>query len=113
MRTVLTVATVLGLLAPSIAHADGKQLFLDAKCNKCHTVEAQEIAVLPRTDGKEADADKKPVDLSKVGGEHDAAFVKSWLLREIDQEGKKHKAPKYKGTEEDLTTLSTWVAGLK
>lgn len=110
MRSIFAILFL--TLAPSTALGkDGKELFLASKCNKCHTVESQGIAQLPVAGTEEPS--KKPVDLSKIGNEHDAAFVRSWLLREVADEGKKHKAPKFKGTDAELGTLADWVAALK
>jgi mono/diheme cytochrome c family protein len=41
--------------APSFAFADGKQVFLDQKCAKCHEVKSQGIA-----------AEKKPTTRSRT-----------------------------------------------
>lgn len=95
----------------------GQQLFVDKKCNKCHSVEAKGIAVLPKEnddgdDGDDGDQAKKPKDLSKVGTEHDAAYMQGWIRREVEKEGKKHKF-KVKATDEEIAALSDWLASLK
>lgn len=92
----------------------GQQLFVDKKCNKCHSVEAKGIAALPKEsdDDEEGDDAKKPKDLSKVGAEHDAAYIQGWIKREVEKEGKKHKF-KVKATDEEIAALSDWLAALK
>jgi len=81
---------------------DGKQIFLDSKCNKCHTVTSINIT------SKKDDA----VDLSEAGSAGDVQFLKSYLLKEADINDKSHKT-KFKGTEEELNTLVEWLSSLK
>ena len=81
---------------------DGKQIFLDNKCNKCHTVTSMDIT------SKKDDA----VDLSDAGSVGDVQFLKSYLLKESDINDKSHKT-KFKGSEEELNTLAEWLASLK
>ena len=88
----------------------GKQLFVDQKCTKCHKVSALGIA---------AAAEKETiVDLSGVGGQRDASWLKKWVKKEIDKESAtkpgekvKHKAA-WKGSDADLDILVAWLKGL-
>ena len=109
MRIVLlgTLCGLLALFAPKTAHADAKA-FVDKGCNKCHAVSAQKIE---KVAGDEEEGDKV-VDLSTAGKEHDAAFFKSYLNKEADIKGKKHKI-KFKGSDEELTAMAAWLATLK
>lgn len=99
---------VSALLLPSLALAGGKEVFLEQRCNKCHTVTSQGIA---------AD-NKDPVDLSNAGS-HDAKFLAAWIKKEIDKDSLKapgtkvkHKAA-WKGDDAALATLVGWLGGLK
>jgi cytochrome c553 len=81
---------------------DGEQIFLDNKCNKCHSVTSMDIT------SKKNDA----VDLSDAGSAGDVEFLKSFLLKEADIDDTSHKI-KFKGSEEELNTLAEWLASLK
>ena len=88
------------------AFADGKKTFVDLKCTSCHSVKAQGI------EGKATDPSDKIVDLSKVGAERNADWIKKYLNKEVDIKGKKHKKA-FKGSPAELNDLATWLAGLK
>ncbi|MBT8379477.1 MAG: cytochrome c [Ignavibacteria bacterium] len=81
---------------------DGQQIFTDSKCIKCHSVESLEIT------SKKDDA----LDLSNVGADSDAEFLKKYLVKEETMNDKKHKT-KFKGSEEELNTLVDWLLTLK
>lgn len=109
-RKFLMVLAVAGLAAPSLALAGGKEIFLEQKCTKCHKVTSEGIAA---TEEKE-----KIVDLSGVGKNHDVAWFKQWLNKEVEQDSKvkpgekvKHKQ-KFKGTPADLDAIAAWLKGL-
>ena len=86
---------------------NGKSIFLENKCNKCHTIESQSIA----RDGKPPEG-KQPPDLSCVGLKHTSDWMQKWLMKEEEQNGKKH-IKKFGGPEPDLKTLTAWLATLK
>ncbi len=96
--------------AAAPAAGDGKKVFLDQKCAKCHKVTALGIA---------ATAEKETiVDLSGVGASRDAGWLKKRLKKELDKESSskpgekiKHKAS-WKGSDADLDTLVGWLKGL-
>ena len=87
--------------------ASGKPIFLQSKCNKCHTIESQTIV----RDGKPPEG-KQPPDLSGVGLKHDAGWMQKWLLKEVEMNDKKH-IKKFSGTDDELKTLTAWLASLK
>lgn len=115
------------------AHADGKQIFLDGKCNKCH--EGAGIKLLPKDPAAEsADEDAEEEGVKKVdppkldgigakiletfGGTSDAAMTKlpPFLRKEVAIEsgefkGKKHKK-KNKLTDEQFKELIPWLLKL-
>jgi cytochrome c553 len=82
--------------------SDGKQIFVDSKCNNCHTVTSNEIT------SKKDDA----VDLSNAGSVGAAQLIKSYLLKETKINNNDHKI-KFKGSDAELNTLAKWLASLK
>lgn len=90
----------------------GKSLFLKYKCESCHSVKSAGIerkAAADAAEPAEAGAKKKTVDLSSTGLDTKADWLPKYLKKlETTQEGKKHiKA--FKGTDEELATLSAWL----
>jgi hypothetical protein len=81
---------------------DGQQIFADSKCIKCHSVESLEIS----------STKDDPVDLSNTGANHDAEFLKKYLVKEEKLNDKKHKT-KFKGSDEELDVLVNWLLTLK
>jgi mono/diheme cytochrome c family protein len=84
--------------------AAGQKLFLDKKCNTCHSIDSLKIS-------KKLASSKAP-DLSNVGAEQNAEWIQKWLKKEVELHGKKHTAP-FTGTPEETKTLSEWLATLK
>jgi hypothetical protein len=81
---------------------DGKTIFVNNKCNMCHTVTSAGI------ESKKSDA----VDLSTVGKDKTVEFLTKYLKKETKLNDKDHKSS-YKGTDEDLTKLVEWLSTLK
>lgn len=77
--------------------ADGKAVFVEQKCTKCHAA--------PGIPGG-----KK--NLEGVGKKHTADWIKKWLKKEEQLEGKKHKKM-FGGTPAELDTLVKWLSSLK
>ncbi len=105
-----TAAVAPAWAAEGAKAGDGKTVFTEQKCAKCHRVSTEGIA--PTKEKPEI------VDISGVGADHDAAWFKKWLLKEIDKESKvkpgekvKHKAA-WKGTDAELDTLTAWLKTL-
>lgn len=86
--------------------AAGKKLFLDQKCNLCHSVPPAGIEAMTKSK-----AIKGP-DLVNVGDRHDKEWVEKWLRLEETMNGKKHKK-KFTGSDEELDTLVDWVLSHK
>jgi len=108
-----------GALAQEEKKADGKDLFLAAKCNTCHSITAAGIDKKKPTEAEAAEAaktadkdEKKPRDLSSVGLEKKADWIAKFITKKETLDGEKHKKL-YKGTDEELNTLSTWLASQK
>lgn len=88
----------------------GKAVFTTNTCNKCHRVTSAGIQPIK----EKADI----VDLSGVGAEHDVAWFKQWLKKEIDKDSKlkpgekvKHKGS-WKGTDAELDVITAWLKTL-
>jgi mono/diheme cytochrome c family protein len=91
-------------IAADTAMPAGQKLFMDKKCNTCHSIDSVKIT-------KKLASSKAP-DLSNVGAEKNAEWIAKWLKKEVDINGKKHSAP-FTGTPEETKTLSEWLATLK
>jgi hypothetical protein len=81
---------------------DGKKVFVDNKCNMCHTVTVAGI------ESKKSDA----TDLSVVGKDRTTEFLTKYLKKEAKLDDKDHKSS-FKGTDEDLAKLVDWLSTLK
>jgi len=85
----------------------GKEIFTAQKCNTCHSIDSQSIARTSTSDKM------KGPDLSDIGKGHDAAWLTKWMKKEVAAEdGKKHM-PTFKGTDDELKTLTEWLSTLK
>ena len=84
--------------------AAGKKVFMDSKCNTCHSIESQGI--------EKSMASSKAPDLSDVGSTRTADWISQYLQKKVDIDGKKH-AKGWSGKDEDLKTVSDWLATLK
>ena len=97
----IAVATPARTCAPASAAAtEGKQIFLDQKCNMCHTVSSASITPTSKI---------KAPDLAGPPSKEDAAFLKKYLKKEAVKNGKKHIKP-FVGTDAQLDAL---VSGLQ
>ncbi len=109
-RVLVAVFTVLAIgLASNALGADevpaGQTAFLENKCNTCHSVDSAEIAKKSKK--------MKGTDLSDAGAQVESAeWVKGFLLKEQENDGKKHKKS-WKGTDEQLDAIIEWIMGLK
>lgn len=90
---------------------DGKSIFMQNKCNECHTVKSQEIS---RNGSLEPGA-KVPPDLSGVGNEEgiDSDWLKRWLHKEQKAKDGKLHMKKFKGADAELEDLTAWLLSLK
>jgi cytochrome c553 len=104
---ILFISAIVALFAFAFSFSQnqdltGRQIFIDSKCNNCHTVTSNEII------SKKDDA----VDLSNAGNTGDAQLLKSYLIKEAKINDKDHKI-KFKGSDEELNALAEWLASLK
>ena len=113
-RPMAAAAVALAFLTPSLARAatpaldvppaagaatDGKQIFLDQKCNMCHTVSSASITPTSKI---------KAPDLTGLAVKEDPAFLKKYLKKEADKNGKKHIKP-FSGTDAQLDAVVAWL----
>lgn len=89
---------------------DGKKIFLDNKCNACHSITALTITVKKSAD--EEKSDKEAPDLSGVGLERNADWLSKYLMKKESIKGEKH-LKKFKGSEGDLAVLAQLLETLK
>jgi cytochrome c551/c552 len=102
----LTFAILLGLsisfmnTANSTEAKDGKTIFEEAKCATCHSIDSQGVETRKKT--------PKTVDLSKLHGDHDAAFWMGYLKKDENLNDKKHPIA-FKGDDADLEIMINWL----
>jgi len=114
----VSVALLVLVLWTGTARAEksGKELFLEKKCNKCHSIDSEKIAKKeePAEEGEEAGGEEeKPPDLSGIGKKQNADWLTKWMKKEVkNDDGKKHKG-KFKGTDDELKAIVDYLAGLK
>ncbi len=103
--SIITAIVALYGFAFTIASNDdpaGKKIFVEQKCNMCHTVKSVGI------ESKKSDA----TDLSNVGAEMKAEDMMKYLKKEMKLNDKDHKTA-FKGSDEDLKKLVEWLSTLK
>ena len=95
---------------------DGKAVFLENRCNSCHTVKAAGIekkkASSEEAAAEKPKSDKKPPDLSGVGLERKADWIAKFLMKQETIKGDKHEK-KFKGSEADLKLVASWLESQK
>ena len=103
---------------------EGQKIFLDSGCTSCHSMKGQGIEKkksetataatesTPAPATPAAPAAGKPPDLSAAGLEHDKAWITKFLLKTETLHDKKHMKT-WKGTDEQLATLTAWLADQK
>lgn len=100
----LLAAFYSGPVAEAQGAKDGKQIFLDQKCNMCHSVPTAGIAATTKSEKM------KGPDLVNV--KHDAKTLTAYLKKTADLNGKKHpKAVTL--SDADLTALINWILAQK
>lgn len=83
---------------------DGKQIFLDQKCNMCHSVSTAGIAATTKSEKM------KGPDLVNV--KEDAKTLTAYLKKTGDLHGKKH-VKEVKLSDPELNTLIGWILAQK
>lgn len=94
------------LAVPAAADEAGKQAFMDANCDRCHSIASENITATVKSEKM------KGPDLDGVGATHDAAWITEFVKREVKLEGKNHRSP-WKGSDAELTAVAEWLATMK
>jgi hypothetical protein len=85
-------------------NSTGKDVFLNAKCNMCHSITSQSIEAKKKSDNTP--------DLSNIGSKAKANDLKTYLKKESELNEKKHPVA-FRGEEGDFDVLVTWLMTLK
>jgi len=99
IRSSLLGVLLIGTFAAPALAADGKAVFLDKKCNKCHTVSSASI---------EKTSKLKAPDLTTEAISGDAKVLKAYLKKVETINGKKHSTA-FAGTDDELDAVIAWV----
>lgn len=103
----LLASTLVLLLAQTLWADDaGKAAFLEAKCDRCHSIASADITATVKSEKM------KGPDLDRIGTTRDAAWIQQFVKKEIKLEDKDHRTS-WKGSDEDLGTITEWLASLK
>ena len=105
MKRMMIVALVSLVACLPAWSNDGAAVFKELKCMKCHEVTTLDI----KTTAKDP---KKSTDLADVGNQREEAWLFSYLKKEVEKDGKKHKM-KFKGDEEQMKIIVAWLLTLK
>lgn len=112
----LTVGVISAQGHPVTGAVDGKQLFLDNKCNTCHTLKSAGVVkrVAAAGDPTEAKAakEKTPPDLSSIGLTRKADWMGKYLMKTEAIKGEKHSR-KFRGSEAELKLVAAWLEAQK
>ena len=106
MMRALGLAVVFLVPASSLEADDGKQAYLEQKCDRCHAVQSHDIEATVKSERM------RGPDLSTIGDERDAEWLQKFLMKEIDVDGVKHRVA-FNGDEKDAVAISKWLASLK
>lgn len=99
-RSIVLALLVPAFLAPSLAlGADGKAIFLEKKCNKCHSVSSAAIEKTSKLKGP---------DLTVEPIKRDAKLLKGYLRKQETINAKKHGTA-FTGSDEELDAVLAWV----
>ncbi|MFA6571610.1 MAG: hypothetical protein WCT77_10295 [Bacteroidota bacterium] len=80
-----------------------KTVFLNKKCNTCHSITIEGITLLKKGNAP---------DLSDIGTKVKADFIKQFLKKEVKLNNKLHLI-RFPGTDTELDSLASWLVSLK
>ncbi|HPD33243.1 MAG TPA: c-type cytochrome [Bacteroidota bacterium] len=108
IKKIFITLSIVGILSASIftsaEELTGKDIFLNRKCNNCHSIKSQGI--------ESKQAGKYP-DLSTIGNqEFTSEFLHKYLVREEKINNKTHPF-KFNGEAAELDSLVNWLQTLK
>lgn len=90
---------------------DGKPVFETYKCGSCHSIEKQGIKKKAAESEAEGASSKAP-DLSGVGAVRTTEWMAGFLQKK-EKLGTKLHIKKFRGTDQELATLTGWLVSLK
>ena len=91
----------------------GQTVFVENKCQMCHTVYSAGIGEPPaEEEKKDAEEDAGPPDLSLTGAGRTAEWMGLFLLKKATLNEKTHMK-RFKGSDEELAPLVDWLMTLK
>jgi cytochrome c551/c552 len=101
--TALLLACSFVLIAFALSQNNsGKAIFVNKKCNLCHSVSTQGI------EAKTTSEKLKGPDLVNLANKHKPKWIGRYLKKKVKMNGKFHKRS-FKGTDEELQTLVDWL----
>ena len=140
MRQVCIYALLLTIffMYPTLLHSEdnaGRKIFVESRCYSCHTIKseaakiekekeafAKSKGVELKEDDDDGDDEKKGGDLSDVGNERDSEWLSKFVVKpkeyfksetDCKKIAKKKYRKRFKGSEEELNILVTYLMSLK
>ncbi len=113
----LWVAFAALLTAAPAAAEEGRDKFLQQRCNLCHGIATDGVEKLGSSPAVaddpfgEEDASNGPPDLSLVGDRHQSEWIVAFLRKEVDLDGRKHPMG-FTGTEAELDSIVAYLSEL-
>jgi len=106
--------------------AEGKRLYVEYECNKCHAMASKDIELIEMEEDEEEDdgwgddpfyddveeEEEEAEDLSGVGLEWNQDDLMDWLMKKLEKDGDTHRK-KFKGTKKELKKLTAWLVTCK
>lgn len=105
--TCLIAGLLFFMTVPLAAAEGGQQIFLDQKCNRCHSIASLEIEATIKSEKM------KGPDLENVGSRHEAEWLSQWIKKEVSNDDGKNHSAKWAGSDKELEGLVAWLASLK
>jgi mono/diheme cytochrome c family protein len=100
---VLFLAVVVLHAAQGSKVLDGKQIFLDQKCNMCHGVSSAEIEATTKSERM------KGPDLTGLLAERDAKELASILRKNANMKSGKPHPKAFTGSDEEMGAMLAWL----
>jgi cytochrome c551/c552 len=101
--TALLLACSFVIIAFALSqNKSGKVIFINQKCNLCHSVSTQGI------EAKTTSEKLKGPDLVGLADKYKPKWISLYLKKKVKKNGKFHKRS-FKGTDEELQALVDWL----
>ena len=86
-------------------------IFKEHECQGCHSIQVAKIE-LDIGDLEPDEIDEDAPDLSGAGLNHEQDWIKLYLKKKVKMNDEKHEK-KFRGTDEEFETLTSWLSMLK